>query len=106
VPSQLGVDYNAALLETDPRGWDRLDRPVAGASDLYRALLDAWNRHDARAYAALFTDDGYVVGFDGSEMDGRDEVERSLSAIFADRNRQIRREGQIRTNGFRRGGCC
>jgi uncharacterized protein (TIGR02246 family) len=53
-------------------------------SALYHALLDAWNRHDAAGYAALFADDGYVVGFDGSEMNGRDEIEQSLGAIFAD----------------------
>ena len=53
-------------------------------SDLFYALLDAWNRRDAAAYAALFSADGYVVGFDGSEMTGREEVERSLGAIFAD----------------------
>jgi uncharacterized protein (TIGR02246 family) len=57
---------------------------VAEVSDLYYTLLDAWNRHDAAAYAALFTDDGYVVGFDGSEMNGREEIEQRLSAIFAD----------------------
>jgi uncharacterized protein (TIGR02246 family) len=57
---------------------------VAGISDLYVALLDAWNRHDAAAYAALFTEDGYVVGFDGSEMTGPEEIERSLAGIFAD----------------------
>jgi uncharacterized protein (TIGR02246 family) len=53
-------------------------------ADLYDALLDAWNRHDAAAYAALFAEDGYVVGFDGSEMNGRDEIEQSLTEIFAD----------------------
>jgi uncharacterized protein (TIGR02246 family) len=53
-------------------------------SDLYYALLDAWNRRDAGGYAALFADDGYVVGFDGSEMNGRDQIERSLNTIFAD----------------------
>ena len=53
-------------------------------SDLYHALLDAWNRRDAAAYAALFADDGYVVGFDGSEMNGREEIERTLAEIFAD----------------------
>jgi uncharacterized protein (TIGR02246 family) len=53
-------------------------------SALYHALLDAWNRHDAVGYAALFADDGYVVGFDGSEMKGRHEIEQSLGAIFAD----------------------
>ena len=34
--------------------------------------------------ASLFTDDGYVVGFDGSEMNGPDEMEQTLSTIFAD----------------------
>jgi uncharacterized protein (TIGR02246 family) len=53
-------------------------------SVLYHALLDAWNRHDAVGYAALFADDGYVVGFDGTEMMGPHEIEQSLSAIFAD----------------------
>ena len=57
---------------------------MAEVSDLYNALLDAWNGHDAAAYAALFTEDGYVVGFDGSEMNGREEIERSLAGIFAD----------------------
>jgi uncharacterized protein (TIGR02246 family) len=57
---------------------------VTGVSDLYYALLDAWNRHDAAAYATLFTDDGYVVGFDGSEMTGRGEIEQGLRVIFAD----------------------
>jgi uncharacterized protein (TIGR02246 family) len=57
---------------------------VAGPSDLYHGLLDAWNRQDARAYAALFTDDGHVVGFDGSEMNGHDGIVQGLSAIFAD----------------------
>jgi uncharacterized protein (TIGR02246 family) len=57
---------------------------VGEVSDLYYALLDAWNRHDATAYAALFTNDGYVVGFDGSEMNGRKAIQRSLAEIFAD----------------------
>jgi uncharacterized protein (TIGR02246 family) len=32
----------------------------------------------------LFVEDGYVVGFDGSEMSGRGEIERALGEIFAD----------------------
>jgi uncharacterized protein (TIGR02246 family) len=51
---------------------------------LYRRLLDAWNAHDASAYAACFADDGHAIGFDGSAMDGRTEIESSLRRIFAD----------------------
>jgi uncharacterized protein (TIGR02246 family) len=51
---------------------------------LYHAVLAAWNDRDAAAYAALFAADGRVVGFDGSEMNGRTEIERELTRIFAD----------------------
>ncbi len=57
---------------------------MGDVSRLYFALLEAWNRNDAAGYAALFVDDGYVVGFDGSEMNGRAEIEQSLGSIFAD----------------------
>src|SRR5215216_1463196 len=53
-------------------------------ADLYRNLLAAWNERDAAAFAALFADDGHVVGFDGSEMHGRAQIEFELGRIFAD----------------------
>jgi uncharacterized protein (TIGR02246 family) len=52
--------------------------------ELYRALLAAWNADDAEAFAASFADDGEVVGFDGSEMTGREAIARELGRIFAD----------------------
>jgi len=33
--------------------------------------------------AALFVADGHVVGFDGSEIDGREAIEASMRDIFA-----------------------
>ncbi|HYE79104.1 MAG TPA: SgcJ/EcaC family oxidoreductase [bacterium] len=51
---------------------------------LYQALLDAWNRQDAAAFAALFTDDGSIVGFDGTPIDGRDLIHGHIAGIFAD----------------------
>jgi uncharacterized protein (TIGR02246 family) len=48
----------------------------------YRQLLAAWNRRDADGFAALFTESGYVVGFDGSAMDGRAEIASTLVAVF------------------------
>jgi uncharacterized protein (TIGR02246 family) len=51
---------------------------------LYNELLASWNRHDAGDLAALFTDEGVVIGFDGSHYVGRADIEASLAAIFAD----------------------
>jgi uncharacterized protein (TIGR02246 family) len=49
---------------------------------LYQQLLDAWNNRDAAAFAALFSEDGSVVGFDGSPMNGRAEIASALEGIF------------------------
>lgn len=58
---------------------------VTGAAwALHRSALAAWNDCDAAAFAALFTEDGNVVGFDGSMVDGRDAIRSHLEGIFAD----------------------
>lgn len=57
---------------------------MSAAEELYRALLDAWNRDDAEAFAAPFAAEGVVVGFDGSEMRGREEIAAALGQVFAD----------------------
>jgi uncharacterized protein (TIGR02246 family) len=51
---------------------------------LYEQLLGAWNERHAAQFAAAFVDDGTAVGFDGSGMNGRAEIESSLRAVFAD----------------------
>ncbi len=51
---------------------------------LYQQLLDRWNARQGEAYAALFAEDGQVVGFDGSQMNGRGEIAATLQRIFAD----------------------
>ena len=51
---------------------------------LYQELLASWNAHDAAKFVAPFTDDAEVIGFDGSQMTGRAEIESTLRQIFAD----------------------
>src|SRR5262245_41073930 len=52
--------------------------------ELYRELLEAWNKRDAHSFAALYEEGGNQIGFDGSQMNGRAEIETHLSRIFAD----------------------
>ncbi len=52
--------------------------------DLYLRLLDSWNRMDARQFAGFFIDHGQVIGFDGSQMNGRTDIEKQLAEIFSD----------------------
>ena len=51
---------------------------------LYAALLAAWNDKDAAGYAGLFTEDGSMVGFDGSTVESRASIAEHLGSIFAD----------------------
>jgi uncharacterized protein (TIGR02246 family) len=51
---------------------------------LYQQLLTAWNKRDATGYAALFTQEATVVGFDGSQMNGQADISATIRQIFLD----------------------
>lgn len=50
---------------------------------LYQRVLGRWNHRDAAGMAALFAEDGGMIGFDGSMVSGRIEIEAHLAPIFA-----------------------
>ena len=51
--------------------------------DLYERMIAGWNAGDAAAMTRDFADDGQIVGFDGSEVSGREEIAAYLAGIFA-----------------------
>jgi uncharacterized protein (TIGR02246 family) len=51
--------------------------------DLQTRQADAWNRHDATAYANLFTEVGEVVNVVGWWWKGRSQIESRLTDAFA-----------------------
>lgn len=68
------------LWPVDSRGQEA---DAAAIRALQARQADAWNRHDAEAYADLFTKDGDVVNVLGWWWQGRDEIRRKLSDAFA-----------------------
>jgi uncharacterized protein (TIGR02246 family) len=52
--------------------------------ELYRQMLDGWNKRSADAFAAPIAEDGDLIGFDGSQLIGRAEIVSSIQQIFAD----------------------
>lgn len=57
---------------------------TASPEELFQQLHERWNARDADGFAALFEVEGHSIGFDGSEMHGRQEIASELGRIFAD----------------------
>jgi uncharacterized protein (TIGR02246 family) len=55
----------------------------AAVTAVIASLLDAWARHDADAYGALFTDDATYVTWLGTYFRGRREITESHRALWA-----------------------
>src|SRR5829696_2176912 len=52
------------------------------ARDLYRELMDGWNRGSGEAFAAVFAEDGDLVAFDGTHFEGREEIAPFHQQLF------------------------
>ena len=63
--------------------WSMDRRTTEQVLALYEQLLDAWNAQNADGFGAVFTDDGSSVGFDGSMINGRQDIVETLRGIFA-----------------------
>jgi uncharacterized protein (TIGR02246 family) len=50
---------------------------------LEKQQREAWNRHDAKAYASLFTEDGDCVNVVGWWWKGRAEIEKKLTSAYS-----------------------
>ena len=49
---------------------------------VYQQFMEAWNQGDGAAVAATFTDDGDLVGFDGTHLGGRAVIEEFQQKLF------------------------
>lgn len=63
---------------------DKASADAASATrELYQRLIEAWNKRNARDYALAFASTGYLVGFDGSQVNGQMEIGAHVSEIFS-----------------------
>ena len=61
---------------------DSRERDETDIRNLETLQQEAWNRHDAKAYANLFTEDGDCVNVVGWWWKGRAEIERKLTDAY------------------------
>jgi uncharacterized protein (TIGR02246 family) len=57
--------------------------PEAEVRELYRKLLEAWDKRNARDYAMLFAPDAILVGFDGTQVFGQTNIGAHISEVFS-----------------------
>src|SRR5215208_7838129 len=72
---------------TDHSASNNLDRTMptreeAAVRALYQQLMDGWNQGSGDAFAAVFTEDGDLVGFDGTHLKGRQEIAPFHQQLF------------------------
>ena len=67
----------------------------AAVRALYQALMDAWNEGSGEAYAAVFAEDGDLIGFDGTHFKGRQEIAPFHQRLFETYLKGTRLVGQV-----------
>jgi uncharacterized protein (TIGR02246 family) len=50
---------------------------------LYQKLLASWNNNMSNDFAGLFLENGSTIGFDGSQMNGKQQIDNELNQIFS-----------------------
>jgi uncharacterized protein (TIGR02246 family) len=77
---------------------DSADEPAVRA--LYQQLMDGWNQGSGDAFAAVFTEDGDLIGFDGTHFKGRQEIAPFHQRLFDKWLKGSRLVGQVKDVRF------
>ncbi len=72
----------------------------AAIRDLYRELMDGWNRGSGDSFAAAFTEDGDLIGFDGTHFQGRQKIAPFHQELFDKWLKGTRLVGHVKSVRF------
>jgi uncharacterized protein (TIGR02246 family) len=67
---------------------------------LYHRLMDGWNQGSGTAFAAVFTNDGDLVAFDGTHLKGREQIASFQQQLFDKYLKGTRLVGEVRDVRF------
>jgi uncharacterized protein (TIGR02246 family) len=71
------------LLPLAARAQTAMDPDTRAIHALVDRFVEAWNRHDVHAFAAVFAEDADFTNWRGSGMSGRSEIEAFHAPMFA-----------------------
>ena len=72
----------------------------AAVRGLYRQLMDGWNKGSGESFAVPFTEDGDLVGFDGTHLKGRREIASFHQPLFDKWLKGTRLVGEVKSVRF------
>jgi len=72
----------------------------AAVRALYQQLMNGWNQGSGAVFAAAFTEDGDLVGFDGTHLNGREEIAPFHQELFDKWLKGSRLVGQVKDVRF------
>ncbi len=72
----------------------------AAVREVYRRLMEGWNRGSGEAFAAVFDEDGDQVAFDGTRFRGRREISDFHQELFDKWLKGTRLVGRIESVRF------
>jgi uncharacterized protein (TIGR02246 family) len=67
---------------------------------LYRELMEGWNRGSGEDFAAVFTEDGDLVAFDGTHFEGRAQIASFHQELFDKWMKGTRLVGRVKDVRF------
>ena len=72
----------------------------AAVRALYQELMDGWNQGSGDTFASVFTEDGDLIGFDGTHFKGRQEIAPFHQQLFDKWLKGSRLVGQVKDVRF------
>jgi len=82
-------------IRPDHRGNTTNPADEAAVRSLYQHLMAGWNRGGGESFAAVFTEDGDLVAFDGKRFKGRKEIGPFHQQLFDRWMKGTRLVGQV-----------
>lgn len=79
---------------------DSMEADKATIRSLYEEMIDGWNKGSGQAFAAPYTDNSDFIGFDGTYMNGRQEIASFHQILFDKFLKGSRLIGKIRSIRF------
>lgn len=96
----FGVSAGAGSPLTRQQEKSSQQKDRAAIEETLEHFLDAWNKHDAHAFAMTFTEDADFTNVAGMYGHGRANVETFHARIFATRFKDSHQTAQIRSIRF------